>query len=180
MNQYLNRTTITSLGLAAALALVAAPSQVLAQQSKVDTIYVGLDVHGWRFNPDRGSSWSDIGIRGRAGYQFLDQIAAEVHLATGGSDRANGVRLEMDLLAGVFLRGDIPLSRYFSLYGLLGVSYLDYTVARSSEDETSISFGLGADYQLTGNTYLSADYIRYVNDSDFDYDAFNVGARWRF
>ena len=170
----------TAVAAATALAATCASGQAMAQQSKVDTIYVGLDLHAWYFDPDRGSSWSDIGIRGRAGYQFLDQIAAEVHLATGGSDRSNGVRLELDFLAGVFLRGDIPISRYLSLYGLLGVSYLDFTVARSNEDETSISFGLGLDYQISGNTYLSADYIRYINDSDFDYDALNVGARWRF
>ncbi len=144
-------------------------------------LYVGVDLHNWFFNPDRGSAASDVGVRAKFGARLTPQIAVEAHLATGGSDRT-GRDDEIDpgyLLSGL-VRGDVPLSRYSTLYGVVGFSELRFDVNDSSEKESSISFGLGGDFQVANNTYLNIDYIRYISDSDFDYDALNFGARWEF
>ena len=163
-----------ALGAIATLALITTP--VKAQ----DRYYLGVDLHAWHVSPDRGSSWRDIGIRGRFGGRLAENFALEAHLATGGSDRENGVPLELDHLAGVFLRGDIPVTRYTSLYGLAGFSQVKLTVDGSSDSDSSISFGFGVDHQVTGNTHVSLDWIRYVNETDYDYSALSVGARWSF
>ena len=169
-------TVRASLALGSMITLAMATTPVAAQ----DTFYLGVDLHAWHVSPDQGSSWRDIGIRGRLGGRLAEHFAVEAHLATGGSDRENGVPLELDHLAGVFLRGDIPVTRYTSLYGLAGFSQVKLTVEGSSDTDSSISFGFGADYQVTNNTHVSLDWIRYVNETDYDYSALSVGARWSF
>lgn len=162
------------LGSIMTLAMVTTP--VTAQ----DRFYLGVDLHAWHVSPDQGSSWRDFGIRGRLGGRLAEHFALEAHLATGGSDRENGVPLELDHLAGVFVRGDIPVTRYASIHGLAGFSQVKLTVDGSSDSDSSISFGFGADYQVTNNTHVSLDWIRYVNETDYDYSALSVGARWSF
>ncbi len=143
--------------------------------------YFGVDLHNWFFNPDRGSAASDVGVRAKFGARLTPQVALEAHLATGGSDRTGrGDEIDPSYLLSGLVRGDIPITRYSSLYGVVGFSELRFDVNNRSEKESSISFGLGGDFQVANNTYLNIDYIRYISDSDFDYDALNLGARWEF
>jgi len=168
-----------TLTLAALLVCVGLPAQAAHAQVR-NPFYVGLDAHAWRLEPDRGSTWSAVGVRGKLGAQIAEQVSVEAHLATGGSDRANNVSLSLDHVFGFFIRGDIPITRYLGLYGLLGYSEVKADVRGFSGKESSVSFGVGADYAVSNTTSLNIDWIRYVDHSNFDYSALGVGARWRF
>ncbi|MCC5809328.1 MAG: porin family protein [Ectothiorhodospiraceae bacterium] len=152
-----------------------------AQLQEPERFYVGIDLQNWFFNPDGASRASDFGVRAKFGARVAQQIALEAHVATGGSDRiGGGAMVEPSYLLSGLVRGDLPISRYSSLYGVVGFSQLNYDIGNSSEREGSISFGIGGDFQVTNNTYLNVDYIRYISDSDFNFDALSLGARWAF
>ena len=153
---------------------------LVAPAQAQDNLYLGIDLHAWSVSPQRGDNWRDLGVRGRVGGRLNEHIAVEAHLASGGSDRSNSVTLELDYLAALFLRGDLPLTRYTSLYGLVGLSQVKLTAGGSSDTDSSISFGAGADYRVTDNTYVNLDLIRYVDETDFNYSALSLGARWTF
>ncbi|MCP1676336.1 hypothetical protein J2T57_003497 [Natronocella acetinitrilica] len=173
LHRHLKHTAMATGLLAVSLA---GPAQAQSQGN----LYLGVDLHGWSFSPDRGSNWRDFGVRGKFGGRIAENFAIEAHAATGGSDRSNGATLELDYLMGLFVRGDIPITRYTSLYGLVGFSELKYTLANDSDRDSSVSFGFGGDFQVSNNTSLNIDWIRYINETDYDYSALSLGARWRF
>ncbi|MEX0729211.1 MAG: porin family protein [Aquisalimonadaceae bacterium] len=145
-----------------------------------ENFYVGIDLHNWSLDPDGGSGWSDIGIRGKLGAKIAQQVSLEGHLATGGSDRANGTTLELDELYGLFVRGDIPISRYAGLYGLVGYSTLKVSAFGGSDTDSGVSFGVGGDFKVSNDTSLNIDWIRYIGETDYEYSALSLGARWLF
>lgn len=146
-----------------------------------ENFYTGIDLHNWSHDPDGASKWSEFGVRGKLGARIAPQVALEGHLATGGSDRADGETRELDSLYGFFVRGDIPISRYAGFYGLVGFSTLKMSVAnRSSDTDSSVSFGFGGDFKVSGNTSLNIDWIRYIGETEYDHSALSLGARWSF
>lgn len=142
--------------------------------------YAGIDLHNWFLDPEQGDRWSDFGVRGRLGARVAERISLEGHLATGGSDRVDDRTVELDSLYGFFVRGDIPISRYANLYGLVGYSTLKTGFEDGSDTDSSISFGVGGDFAVANNTSLSVDWIRYIGETDYNYSALSLGARWDF
>lgn len=165
---------LTSVAMGGLLAAMVMP--VHAQEN----FYLGIDLHNWSFDSDVGGEWSDIGVRGKLGARIAPQVALEGHLATGGSDRTDGQILELDTLYGFFVRGDIPISRYAGLYGLVGFSTLKMSVENGSETDGSVSFGVGGDFAVSNNASLNVDWIRYIGETEYDYSALSLGARWSF
>ncbi|MCE8028696.1 porin family protein [Halomonas daqingensis] len=134
--------------------------------------YVGADAMFWDLNPDRGSSANSVGLRLNGGMKFNDYFAAEAHLGTGGSDGP----IELDYLVGAYAKGILPLSQEFRLYGLAGFTEVDFDVDR----ESGFSYGAGAEFDVAPNLAIGADYMRYLDKSDYTFDAASVGVRFRF
>lgn len=134
--------------------------------------YVGGDAMFWSLDPDRGSSRDDVGLRLRGGAQFNEFFALEGHLGTGGSDG----NVELDYLAGVYAKGILPVSPDVRLYGLAGVTEVDFDRDR----ESGFSYGAGAEVDIADNLALGADYMRYLDESAYDFDAASIGLRYRF
>ena len=134
--------------------------------------YVGGDAMFWSLNPDRGDSRDDVGLRLRGGAQFNDYFALEGHLGTGGSDRG----ADLDHLAGAYAKGILPVAPNFRLYGLAGFSEVEI----SDNRESGLSYGAGAEMDIANNVSIGADYMRYLDESAYDFDAASVGLRYRF
>jgi|TARA_A100001391_G_scaffold198904_2_gene181153 opacity protein-like surface antigen len=164
------------LSLASAALLVGAgtfAASAQAQQSfPYPQGYVGGDAMFWSLDPDRGSSRDDVGLRLRGGAQFNEFFALEGHLGTGGSDG----NVELDYLAGVYAKGILPVSPDVRLYGLAGVTEVDFDRDR----ESGFSYGAGAEVDIADNLALGADYMRYLDKSAYDFDAASIGLRYRF
>lgn len=91
-----------------------------------------------------------------------------------------------------------PITDEFSLYGKLGANYLMSNVKSgfglSNRNNFNVLFGAGADYAVTPNIIINAEWMRYnghqklnVNGNDCFYtdyqpyaDAFMVGIRYKF
>lgn len=134
--------------------------------------YVGADAMFWDLNPDQGSSADSVGLRLNGGMKFNDYFAAEAHLGSGGSDGS----IELDYLVGAYAKGILPVSPEFRVYGLAGFTEVDF----DADSESGFSYGAGAEFDVAPNLAVGADYMRYLDKSDYDFDAASVGVRYRF
>ncbi|WP_235041625.1 porin family protein [Vreelandella profundi] len=164
------------LSLASAALLVGAgtfAASAQAQQSfNYPQGYVGGDAMFWSLDPDKGSSRDSVGLRLRGGAQFNDYFALEGHIGTGGSDGG----AELDYLAGAYAKGIFPVSPDVRIYGLAGVTDVDF----NSDRESGFSYGGGAEFDVAPNLAVGADYMRYLDKSAYTFDAASVGLRYRF
>ncbi|MBE0402641.1 MULTISPECIES: porin family protein [Halomonas] len=134
--------------------------------------YVAGDAMFWNLDPDRGSSRNDVGLRLRGGAQFNDYFALEGHLGTGGSDGDT----KLDYLVGAYAKGIAPITPNARLYGLIGVTEVDF----DHDSESGFSYGAGGEIDVANNLAISADYMRYLDKSAYDFDAASVGLKYRF
>ncbi|MFG6666244.1 porin family protein [Halomonas sp. HNIBRBA4712] len=167
------KMTVLSLTSAAVLLGAGAfAASAQAQSFNYPEGYIGGDAMFWNLDPDRGSSLDSTGLRLRGGSQFNDYFALEGHLGTGGSDGP----AELDYLAGIYAKGIAPIAPNVRLYGLAGMTEVDFDLDR----ESGFSYGGGAEVDIAPNLAVGADYMRYLDKSDYDFDAASVGLRYRF
>lgn len=165
--------TITISAVSAALLLAGATAH--AQGSPMNyqpSPYLGGDVMFWELDPDRRSNLDSTGLRLRGGVAFNDYFGLEGHLGTGGSDGP----AELDYLAGAYAKGVLPIAPEFRLYGLAGFTEVDF----DADDESGFSYGAGAEFDMTTNLAVGADYMRYLDESNYTFDAASVGVTFRF
>lgn len=146
--------------------------------------YAGGDVMFWELNPDSGPSADSLGLRLRGGAQLHDYFAVEGHLGTGGSDTNQGLETDLDYIAGAYAKGILPVGTEFRLYGLAGFTEVKGTFSvgpfSGDERESGFSYGAGAEFDIIPNLAVGADYMRYLDKSDFTFDAASVGVVYRF
>ncbi|WNK20486.1 porin family protein [Halomonas piscis] len=164
----LTLATLTAAVLAAGLATTAQ-----AQQRAQATPYVGADAMFWKLNPDHHSSRNDVGLRVNGGMKFNEFFALEGQLGTGGSDGY----ADLDYLAGIYAKGILPVTPQARLYGMVGGSRVNADYGGSDSD---VSYGAGAEMDIAPNLALGADYMRYLDKSDYTFDAASVGLSYRF
>jgi len=70
---------------------------------------------------------------------------------------------------------------------VLGVSKVEGTASlpdfpglESTENNSSVSYGVGADIGIGDRWALNVEYIRYLDKDDFDFDVGSVGASFKF
>ena len=130
------------------------------------------------------------------GYQFARHWAAElgfvdlgtVDSASAGFDESIKVRLvELSVLASY------PATAKFMIYGRAGGYYAQTThdvtnagvFSRQSEQNGGIVWGGGLQYFIAGGFALRGEAARYMkvgggNIGDSDYNAYTIGALWKF
>jgi opacity protein-like surface antigen len=81
------------------------------------------------------------------------------------------------------------LNESSSIYALIGFTKVDGTIAAYvswlgsgsvSEDETGLSYGIGADIGIANNVALNLEYVQYLDKSDFDISALAAGIKFGF
>lgn len=144
---------------------------VLAQQSMatVPSFYAGLDVGQTDVGPQ-----DDTGFKIFGGYQFHRNIAAE--LGYGLLFDKSGVELTSIEAVAV---GIFPLANQFSLIGKLGFAMLEAKGPGGSNDDTELTYGIGAQYDLTRNLGFRLQWQRYDTNPE-DVDFISLGVVWRF
>jgi OOP family OmpA-OmpF porin len=152
---------------AAALAL---STGALAQMAPtVPNFYVGLEV-----GQTDVESEDDTGFKILGGYQFHRNIAAEVGYGLL-FDKGDGEITSLEVTAvGLF-----PLANQFSLYGKLGFARVEAEDSSGSVDDTSLTFGFGAQYDVNRNLGLRLGWQRYEIEN-VDVDFISLGLVWRF
>jgi outer membrane immunogenic protein len=179
-------------------ALVALSANALAAD-KTGRGYVGVGYSMFTVSPQFLPDFdlSSLGIRG--GYYFNKYFSVEGRIGFGvGDDTQNipgfgDITLEMDTMFGVYAVGHIPLTDRFQLYGLAGLTSADSTFKSpgfpdESESETDLSFGVGAEFDMTKNWSLAVEYTSYFRDAEiddsggieYDSDGFGIAVNYIF
>ena len=180
-------------------ALTALSANALAADNTGKT-YVGAGYTMLTVSPEGGPDF-DLGALGvRGGYYFNKYFSVEGRLAFGVADdsfsgtvdvgsgpETGTLTIDLDYSLGVYAVGHIPLTDQFQLYGLAGFTKHEVTLDAyipslgsdsESFDDSDFSYGVGAEYDMTKNLSLAAEYIFYFTDGDLDglkYDADGIG-----
>jgi len=158
--------------------------------------YFGLQYGYGNYDEDSISkTYEPTILVGRFGRFLTPNFSIEGRLGTGLDDDTQNlpefgdrdVTLEMDSLFGLYGTGHFNFTESSSIYGVLGVSKIEGTVklpdfpgVESTEDNSSVSYGIGADIGIGRSWVLNIEYIRYLDKDDFNFDVGSVGASFKF
>ena len=177
---------------------IALCSSILLAESK--NLYVELGGNFLTHDKDENGLKSDMestALKVTLGSLLMEQ--KNYHLSLEGSlmlgldgeskssiEQNNGntltnAKLYLDKLYNVYVKGTFPLSNELKLNGYLGLSHAK-TLAKadnyngSNGFKTSLSYGIGMDYEFYSNVYLHTNYMQYFSDLS----AFEAGMGFRF
>jgi hypothetical protein len=123
--------------------------------------------------------------------QYVD-IGVEVNKTRAGDD-LGGDGFEIDTQF-VYLKGNIALSKRTNLYLMLGQTEVEISVefpqpiagqTQFTTEDTGIGYGIGFEFEQSGHSVFTIDYITYFDDN-FDggpelyVDSLNLGLLWHF
>jgi outer membrane immunogenic protein len=163
--------------------------------------YVGAGYTMLTVSPEGGPDLdlSALGVRG--GYYFNKYFSVEGRLAIGVGDDSitetvfdpvlgfitGTLTTSLDYSLGVYAVGHIPVTEQFQLYGLAGftqhsvnleVCVTGFGCDDESYDDSDLSFGVGAEFDMTKNLSLGVEYVSYFTDGeieDLKYDTDGLG-----
>lgn len=151
--------------------------------------YFGADFHMGTYDETGFPKANPTGVGIKAGKYFSDNVAFEGRLLLGmGDDTVRflgvDVDLELDNALSLFVKADMPLSPSANVYGLLGFTKgkLNASVGSfaTSADDSGLSYGIGAEAEISESLLLSGEYIFYISENDYDYTGFNIGVKKLF
>ncbi len=142
----------------------------------------------------------------QAGYQFNEYIAVEGRYWIGIGDATwtasqNYLGVSGDLSGdysswGIYVKPMYPVTDSFNVYALLGYASTSLDADENPElywDTDEFSWGLGAEFGVTDNVFIFADYVNLGAPDDFTWDptgetkdvdgdlyTFNVGVTYKF
>lgn len=150
--------------------------------------YFGVGGISWEYQDYEIKESSASGGRLMAGALFNEHVGIEAHYAEGGSDTVDHetVNVEFEGLDSVFLRLNAPLW-FLHTYALAGFSVVDMTIVPKDDisladapSASDFSYGIGVEIRTPESYALAADYIRYIDNSGFLFQAGSVSLKWRF
>jgi len=153
--------------------------------------YGGIQFATFKYTEDGiDPEYNPTGLIGRFGKNINESFSIEGRLGIGLSDDTNQIfgidaTLELDTLIGVYGLGHVMVNESSSVYGLIGFTQAEATVSApgfisSSDDESGLSLGIGADIGTGNNVAFNIEFIQYLSKSDFDLNAISLGVKFGF
>lgn len=175
------------------LAMLMVPG-IAGAAERADT-YIGVGYHWGDYKNENSVKSDPSAVQLVVGHYLLPIVAIEGRFGKGvGSDGIEqggsdtGASLEVDRYASVFARIDLPLADWVNLYGLGG--YTEGRLEASAggysvtDKDSGLSYGVGLEMQGRKDTFISAEYIQYLDESDagvdYEYNGFNVNVGMYF
>lgn len=151
--------------------------------------YAGIDYTYSTYEQDTldESNPSAIGIR--IGRQLMPIFAIEGRIGTGISDDTIDVGgiasdLEIDSVLSALLRGELPLTEITSLYVLAGFSRAELSASTAGiglqDAESGFSWGGGVGFSAPRGTAVTLEYLRFLDEDDFEFSGLNLGVHVGF
>jgi OOP family OmpA-OmpF porin len=178
------RTHSNSLSSACAAALIVIAG-LAASTAHAEGLYVGGSLGTPKFqDPVNGISGSGSGLAGKLfiGDTLTSNFAIEAGLAKLGRIKgdAGDVKAHAEFVDAV---GILPLSQQVALHASLGLAHVSLDTPTGNASGNGLKLGLGAQYALSRQLALRADWERY-RPSAFgtkpNIDQFTVGAQYSF
>ncbi len=173
--------------------------------SVVDSgFYIGIGASAMSLRDDLSDEeFTTAGIMFQAGYQFNRYVALEGRYTKGLGklkyDHGNTNNPDSDDFPadftniGIYLKPMLPVEN-FVLYGLIGYGEVKMTnlpggVGTADRSESGLQWGAGVSYRASENVSTSVDYVRFYDDTGFDYrgttanvvaDAWTLSVSYKF
>ena len=161
-------------------AAVAFPTVSLAQMKGPDSgWYVGGNI-GLAEVDELGED--DMSFKILGGYQINRNFGVELGYTDFGKvSAAPGIDVKGNAIELVGV-GTLPLNDKFSLLGKLGFAMGEFKGGGASADSTELTYGIGAQYNLSPVLGLRAEYQIYtdVGDGASDVNVMSIGIVYRF
>jgi outer membrane immunogenic protein len=156
--------------LVAALAALMAAAGLAGTAQAQETGQTGLYANGGYTHFDAGDVTLG-GVTGRAGYRFHPNFAVEGEATFGvKDDQVGAATVELDHAVGVFGVGIIPVAPNFDVFGRVGYGQVEASASvpgiSASADDDGFAYGGGAQFMLTPQFGLRADYTRLEGEDD--------------
>ncbi len=161
--------------------------------------YVGIGFGKTTLHDDQSAEeFSSSQVMLQAGYQYNQYIALEGRASFGFNtdyDAGNTGNLSGDAtddLAnwGIYVKPMYPVTDAFDIYALLGYGGVQLGNLEDGDAyESGFQWGLGAQYAVTENIAVFADYVKLYDDTGFDYraqvedvdsDVWTLGVSYKF
>ncbi len=149
--------------------------------------YVGLNLGQLRYNEESLETITPTAATVILGARLSPNIAIEGRVGGGlGRTDVNSYGVDVRSLYAGYIKGIVPLTPVFSIYGLGGVAGVKLKRDFGQEDarESGFSYGVGMEFGLPRGASLNVEYTRLVtgNNQGYDYnlEMASVGVAWRF
>ncbi|MCC1497030.1 outer membrane beta-barrel protein [Alcanivorax sp. 1008] len=160
--------------------LVLAPLHANAQSggfAAIDAVFSHIDPKNVAGSADVNA----VQFRFGAALNNAATLAGEFRAGLGfGRDTSGGVRYEVDRHFGAYFRGQFPNRMPLRPYGLIGVTRVETTQGGRGDNYNDMSLGLGADYTINKDVFVSVEYLRAVDRSEAEVSNFTIGVGARF
>ena len=167
-------TRITVLAFAALLFAVPAQAQDFMFKP-----YVGGGIGAYELDYGNGTDFV-VGGYGALGADLHEFLAAEVRFGSAGSKTKNDattnlatsdVKKSVSWFVSYLVKPRIEVTDGLRFYGLVGASTVKSdiqagTAAKREKTDTDLSFGGGAEYQITDNFTVGAEWLRLTSSKD--------------
>lgn len=178
--------TILSIGVMSVLV----PQMSIAGPVESGKTYAGIQYSVLEFDVDGldENLEPDAGVV-RFGHFFVNNLALEGRVGFGLGDdsqrESSGiVDAELDRLFGIYVAGHIPVGSAASIYGLVGYTDAEADFSAGpfsvSGSDSGGSFGAGVDLYLGESVGLNAEYVRYLEEDDYEFSAMSAGVKFMF
>jgi opacity protein-like surface antigen len=148
--------------------------------------YVGLDGASIAVKNQLDGELNPHGMRLRLGVRLSDLLDMEVHLGGGTDADTPAFESFSATYAGAYLKAFLPFGQRSFLFGMAGLSGINYTQEVNgrtfTDSQSGFSYGFGMETQITDRLDLSADYMRYSNNgAEFsELSAISFGVKYYF
>lgn len=127
-------------------------------------------------------------VTGTFGYQFHPNIAVEGVLGFGaGKDEVkhNGEttdeQIKLGNLFGVFVRPSVSFGDSVEVFGRVGWAHTQLKSSTDGNDrDSSLAYGIGAQFKLSKTSYLQANWTSYYNKHDTKIEGIGLAYGLRF
>lgn len=146
--------------------------------------YLGIDSFNWELEDNSLSEKvNDANLRARMGIVVSENIVIETQAAFPGRVNKGATSVDFLSMFNFLAKGSYPVDKA-TVYGIIGVTSVrtirEFDLYRATVRDSGLSYGLGADYRLSKQLAINADYIQYLNNSDIKIKAYTLGLSYYF
>ena len=160
-------------------------SLVAVGAAHAEGLYAGALLTRTTVSVDGLGDTNPTAIGATLGMSINKNFAIEARLGVGLTDDSLlGANIKVDNFAGFYGKGILPLSDKASVYGLLGYTQGKLKVSgplgADTGSDSDVSYGIGADFAISGNTSVGIEWARLFKGDDYKVDGLTLGVSFKF
>jgi hypothetical protein len=149
--------------------------------------YLGAMVSSPQYKEDDANTgFRSVGLLVRGGMEFNEFLAVEGQLGLFGEDIIGDRDYQIEYLASIYARGNLPLiDKRIRIYALGGVTRFSGNVPGFADvNDTAIGYGLGLELYGDKRNALTLEWLRYavgdIHNVDYKLESASLGFVHRF